>query len=515
MTNTKVNTPRLAPMVLALLAIAPQAQAQWRVTPSIGVTETFTDNAAQQSDELARSQWVTEVTPGIALQGGTRRLAVNAVARFHQFLYSYKRDRSNLKDNQPEFHGEAQARMVDDWLYLDTAASKGVQSVSAFGPQITGNLWASGNRAEVTTWRVSPYLRHRFGTAADLTVRYTRDSVDAGRNLLGSSEGESVSANLSSGPRYETLGWSLDYFHQDLDNKLAGPSSSDTAIASLRLRLVRSFALTASSGYDRYDFQSLGGRSSGRNWSGGFLWTPSSRTSVQASWGRRYFGPSGSLAASLRTRHSVWSVNYSDMITTTRAQFLLPASIDTATMLDKLFTGSFPDPVQRAQAVQAYMQQTGLPSSLADSVNYFSNRYMRQKQAQVAGILNGAHGSLMLSAFASRRDAVSLQQTDSSLLGSELASINDNTTQRGVSAVYNYRLSPRTNAMLSALASRTESLTTGYVQDNKVARLGMTHKLSRRAMAAMELRHARGGTGAIAMKNYTENAVSATVSIQF
>lgn len=507
--------PRLAPMALALLAIVPAAHAQWRITPSIGVTETFTDNVAQQSDELARSQWVTEVTPGIAVQGATRRVSVDAVARFHQFLYSYKRDRSNVKDNQPELHAQGQARMVDDWLYLDAAASHGIQAVSAFGPQITGNLWASGNRAEVSTWRVSPYLRHRFGTAADLTVRYTRDSVDAGRNLLGSSDGESVSANLSSGPRYQTLGWSLDYYHQDLDNKLAGPSSSDTAVASVRLRLIRSFALTASGGYDRYDFQSLGGRTSGRNWSGGFVWTPSSRTSVQASWGRRYFGPSGSLAASLRTRHSVWSVNYSDMITTTRAQFLLPATIDTATMLDKLFTTSIPDPAQRALAVQAYMQATGLPASLADNVNYFSNRYMRQKQAQAAAIINGAHGSLMLSAFHSRRDALSLQQSDSSLLGSQLASINDNTTQRGVSAIYNYRLSSRTNAMFSGLVSRTESLTTGYVQNNRVARLGVTHKLTSRAMAAMELRHARGGTGAIAMKNYTENAVSATVSIQF
>jgi uncharacterized protein (PEP-CTERM system associated) len=507
--------PRLAPLALALLAIAPQAHSQWRVTPSVGVTETFTDNVAQAPDEFARSQWVTEVTPGVDVRGRSRRLSVDAVARFHQFLYSYKREHSNTKDSQPELHAQAQARVIDDWLYLDSAASRGVQTVSAFGPQITGNLWATGNRAEVSTWRVSPYLRHRFGTTVDATVRYTRDSVDAGRNLLGSSEGESLSANLSSGPRFDTLGWSLDYYHQDLDNKLAGPSSSDTAVASVRLRVARWLALTASSGYDKYDFQSLGGRTSGRSWSGGFIWTPSSRTTVNASWGRRYFGPSGSLAASTRTRHSVWSVNYSDMITTSRAQFLLPSAFDTAAMLDKLFTNSIPDPLVREQAVQAYIQATGLPPTLAESVNYFSNRYMRQKQAQAAFILNGAHSTLTLSAFSSRREALSLQQMDSSLLGSQLASVNDNTRQKGVSAIYDYRLNSRTTAVLSGLASRTESLTTGYVQDTRVARLAMTRKLNSRTMAAMELRHARGGTGAGAMRTYTENAVSATVSIQF
>jgi uncharacterized protein (PEP-CTERM system associated) len=203
------------------------------------------------------------------------------------------------------------------------------------------------------------------------------------------------------------------------------------------------------------------------------------------------------------------------MITTSRAQFLLPSAFDTAAMLDKLFTNSIPDPLVREQAVQAYIQATGLPPTLAESVNYFSNRYMRQKQAQAAFILNGAHSTLTLSAFSSRREALSLQQMDSSLLGSQLASVNDNTRQKGVSAIYDYRLNSRTTAVLSGLASRTESLTTGYVQDTRVARLAMTRKLNSRTMAAMELRHARGGTGAGAMRTYTENAVSATVSIQF
>jgi uncharacterized protein (PEP-CTERM system associated) len=505
--------PRLAPVALALLAVAPQCHAGWRFTPYIGLTETATDNVALQPDEQARTAWVTETAPSLALAGKTPRLSLDAIATWHFFAYSGKKPH-NTNNTQTQYSANAQACAVEDWLYVDAMTSGGPQSVSAFGPQVMNNLWATGNRADVDTWRVSPYVRHRFGNEANLTVRYTRDSVDAGRNLLGTSAGRSVAANLSSGRSYQWLGWSLDYNRQDLDNKLAGPSSSENALGTVRFQVVRTLALTASTGYDSYDFQSLGGRTSGRNWAGGFIWAPSIRTNVQASWGRRYFGPSGSLAASTRMRRSVWSVDYSDAITTTRAQFLLPAAFDTASMLDKMFTNAFPDAAARAQAVQAYMQMAGLPASLSDSVNYFSNRYMRQKQFLASVGLNGAHGSLLLSLYDTRRDALSVQQSDSQLLGSEVATLNNNTRQRGVSANYTYRASMRTTALVSAIAAHTESLSTGLVQDTRVLRFGMTHALSNRMQAAFEVRHAQGGAGALTTKTYTENAVSATLSIQ-
>jgi uncharacterized protein (PEP-CTERM system associated) len=216
----------------------------------------------------------------------------------------------------------------------------------------------------------------------------------------------------------------------------------------------------------------------------------------------------------VRSRRSVWSVHYSDDITTSRAQFLLPASIDTATMLDELFMNSFPDPAARRQAVQAYMAATGLPQSLAENVNYFSNRYMRQKQFQAAFGLNGAHGSLILSVFDTKRDALSVEQSDSDLLGSQLTKLDSNTHQRGLSSVYTYRMNSRTTGVLAATATRTESLSAGRVQDSRILRLGVTHKLASRMQGAVELRHASGAVSALTTRPYTENAVSATLSIQ-
>jgi uncharacterized protein (PEP-CTERM system associated) len=460
--------PRLAPLAAAALLLSNPCHADWKVTPTIGLAETYTDNVNLQRDELAQSAWVTDLTPGIAAFANSRRLKLAAGAQYHLFAYGGKQAQ-NTNDSQYQYQLDAKSMLVDELLYLDAAASGGPQAVSAFGPQVNSNLYAMGNRTDVRTWRLSPYLRHNFGRSANMGLRYTRDSVDAGeRNPFGSSTGDTLALDLSSGESWRELGWGLNLSRQDVDNRAAGDTTAETAVGNLRYRLSRTWSATASAGYDKYDYQALGGRTAGRNWSAGFIWTPSSRTSVQASFGRHFFGKTGSLAASLRTRRTVWSINYSDIITTSRQQFLLPAAVDTAAMLDRLFSSSIPDAAARAQAVAAYMQATGLPPTLANNVNYLSNRFMRQRGLQAAAILRGTHGDLVLTAYQTDRTALSVQQSDSELLGSQLATLNDDTSQRGVNATWNYRLNARSSAQLTATATRTRSLSTGLVSTNQV-----------------------------------------------
>jgi uncharacterized protein (PEP-CTERM system associated) len=515
MTITTAKRLKLAPLAAAsaLLAAAP-CHADWRFTPSIGLTETWTDNVNLQSDAQARGQFVTESTPGFSLVSNGPRLKLAAATQWQFFAYRDK-DIQGIHDHQRQYQLDAKAVMLDQLLFLDAAASGGPQGISAFGPQPgSDNLYALGNRTEVNTWRISPWLRERFGSNADLTLRYTRDGVDAGKqNPFGSSVGSTVNLDLASGKAWSTLGWDLSYNRQDLDNKLYGASSSQNAIVNLRYRLSSSLRATASGGYDKYDYKALGGATAGRSWSVGSIWTPSQRTTVQAAVGRRYFGQTGSLLASLRSRRTVWSVNYSDDVTTSRQQFLLPAAIDTAAMLDRLFSSSIPDPEARAQAVAAYMQAAGLPPTLANSVNYLSNRYMRQKQLAAAAVFRGAHSDLMLSAFDTARIALSLQQSDSELLGSQLRSLNDDIRQRGLTANWTTRMSSRSSGILALTASRTRSISTGLEGSDRLLRAGLTHQFDRQVRGALEMRHHDGSLGAGGQR-FRENAVAASLTVR-
>lgn len=513
MAINRLKLPRLAPVALALLAVAPPSHAGWRLTPAVALTETWTDNLNHRSDGQERSAWVTQATPALTLLGNTPRVRFAATHEWHYFAYSGQRQ-PNTYDSQRQYLASMDARVVDELLFVDASAARTAQPISAFGERVNGNLWSMGNRAEVSTWRVSPVLRHRFGGTLEASARYAHDSVKAERNLLASSDSDAWILNLSSGRNFHNVGWSLEVAKQELDNELAGPSSSETALASLRVRMSRTFSLLASGGYDSYDYQALGGRNSGRNWSAGVAWTPSTRTSLEASWGRRFFGPSGALSASHRSRHSVWHARYSDTITTSRAQFLLPATFDTASMLDKLFAASFPDPAARAQAVATYMKATGLPATLADSINYFSNRYFRQRQFNAGTVFSGARSNLALGVYDVRREAQSVARSDSELLGSQLSTLSDNARQRGIDATFNYRLGKRTALRLGSGATRTESLSTGRTSHGRTLRLGASHQFSQGMHGALELRRSSGSAGLLGERTFVENAISASLSIQ-
>lgn len=498
----------MAPLALLL---APHCHAGWKFVPTIEARETYTDNLRLDSPALARSEWVSEVTPGFTLQNRGPRLRFDANYRLRYF--DFPNDREEYADRtRSQLNARINAELVGELLYVDGAASITQQPISAFGPLLSDSAYATANRSQVRTFNASPYLRRRFGSIATAELRYVRDSVDTGRPGLGSSDGNTVSFSLASGRAFRDLGWNLQAREQRIDDQMAPETTTRTASLGLRYVAGRTLTLTASGGYDEYDYQALGGVTAGRAWSAGLSWTPGTRTRVDANVGKRYYGSSYFLSASHRTRKTVWSLNYNDAVTTTRSQFLLPSTIDTAAMLDRLFAATITDPAARQEAVEAYMRATGLPPSLADSVNYFSNRYFLQKQLQASAALRGARTRLVLSAFGTHRNALSTVEADSALLGPGSATLNDATRQIGASALWSLALNSRTAVNTTINATRVESKSTGLESTNKVVRLSLTRQFQRKLSGALELRRVTGPAGQGG--EYRENAMVASLTMQ-
>jgi hypothetical protein len=88
-----------------------------------------------------------------------------------------------------------------------------------------------GNRTDVQTWRISPYLRHRFGGVADCggcACARQRRCRRAPRRSAAALDHRLASVNLFSGTvrSSNTLGWYLRTVHQDLTEPLGGASTS-------------------------------------------------------------------------------------------------------------------------------------------------------------------------------------------------------------------------------------------------------------------------------------------------
>lgn len=506
---------RRTPLALAaLLAASPGQAADWVFTPIVTLRETYSDNLGSQPDPLAQGGFVTDTAAGLSVVHDSRRLKLNASAEVRRYFYQ-KDDIPNLRNGDRRYSAGARSMLVDDLLYLDASASGSRQLVSPFGP-LTTNTYSAANSTDVRSWSISPYLVYRFGTFASMTARIARDSVTSGlRGTFGDTLSTTRSLDLANGPRYTDFGWGLSYTHQDLESNLSGDVMTENTLLSLRRRITRQLALTSTLGYDKYEYPAINQRTGGPGYTAGFIWTPSSRTSVDLSLGHRFFGKTGSLNASHRTRNSTWSLTYSDGVTTTRSQFLLPATVDTAGLLDRLFATSYPDPVERGAAVRDYIAATGLPPSLANNLNYLTNRFVRNKRLQGTVVMRGARSSLSMSIFKDQRQALSLQESDSPLLGSQQSNLYDNTRQRGANVNATYRLSSVTGAHASVYLVNVVSLDTNQTNNVKQANLGLSHQLNKKAIASLDLRHSTGRAGIFNNDKYHENAVVASLSIRY
>lgn len=506
-----------AAVALAMLSLAAPSRADWKFTPMVDLRETYTDNVALRA--VGQANWVSEIAPGFILEDSSPRLQLKATYSKHFFEYSDK-DIGGTNGNQQQLTADAKAKLVNDLLFLDASANISQRAASAFGPLLfnnaggigAGNGFASANSNEVKTFRLSPYLMNRFGSYATGELRYAQDRVSSNASGLGDTNGGTTSLNVNSGTAFHTLGWNVVATHADLTSTVAGKSRNDNMNVGLRYLVIPTFTATTSVGYDSYDYAALGGKTGGKAWSVGFRWEPSTRTSVVATVGKRYYGNSYHLQSLHRTRASVWTLNYSDEVTTTRAQFLLPSTVNTATLLDGLFTSSIPDPVARRQAVDAYILATGLPASLANSINYFSNRYILQKQLQAAAAFNGAHSTLIVTLTDARRQALSAATVDSGLLGSSTSALNENTRQDSITGILNWRLNTRTSANLSADYTRVTSVTQNRTDNHSSLRMILTHELQSQLSGNLEVRRLRGG---VSPASYIENAIAVAITKKF
>ncbi len=484
--------------------------AEWKFTPTLDLKETYSDNIRLAPSGSEKSDFVTQINPGIALTGTGPRLKVNARYGMQNLVYADEGNRNTTRHN---LNAHANAELLDDFFYLDANGSVSQQNISAFGTQSADNANITDNLTETRTYSLSPYLRHRFGSFASSELRYTHDSVDAGTGGLSTSQADRILFNLNSGTAFKTLGWGLNYNKQEIDYS-DRTIDLETYSGSLRYVISPRFSLNATSGYEKNNYLSIGGAPEGPFWSAGFTWAPAERTNITASAGRRFFGSTYALKASHRTRKTAWNLSYSEDITSTRDQFLLPATIDTADFLNQLWTSSIPDPAMRQQIVDAFIRDAKLPASLSDSINYFTNRYFLQKRLQGSVALNGIKNTLVLSMFNTLREAQTAQELDSSLLGSNSLALNDETRQTGANLLWNWRITPRTSSNMNVGYAKTISLSTDREENTKSIRFGLTRQFQPKLNGSLDFRHIQRDSN-LSGSDYRENAITASLNMRF
>lgn len=514
--------PATCSIATAMLFVYSHAgAAEWKITPSLDLKETYTDNVRLAPPGLEKNEFITQINPGISLTGNGSHLKFNANYVMQNLIYAKESSQNTMNHL---LNASANAELVDNLLFLDGRASISQQNISLLGPQSSDNVNITGNRTEVQTYSVSPYLRHSFSNYASTEIRYTHDEVSTGGSGMLNSQADRIQLGLNSGSAFKTLGWGLNYStgttrYGNTANTTTPALDTEVLTGNLSYPITPKFRLTATGGYEKNNYISTGPKPDGSFWSAGFSWAPSAMTSIDGSAGRRYFGDTYSLAASHRTRLTAWNLSYSEDITSTRSQFLIPSTIDTASFLDPILAAIYPgyaaaNPVLRQQLAENYVKIKGYPTSLAESTNYLTNRLFLQKRLQASVAVTGAKNTLVLSLFHATRDAQTSQTLDSTLFGSSALALSDSTKQVGGSAFWNWQIGPRTSTNLSVGYTRNNYPSLGRTDNDKTIRFSLTRQLQPKLNGSIELRHIQRDSSQSG-GDYSENALIAYLSMRF
>ena len=433
--------------VVVVLA-APCAGAQtWRVTPSIAIEESVTSNASLVDSAQAKSDFVTQFTPGFSIFEKGARTSLTGNVSIPILVYARTGSLNNKVYPGVSLLGNVEA--VEKLFYIDGAVNVSQQYVSPFGSRPSTLETVTSNRFTAQTYTISPYIKGVAQGNVNYELRDTNIWTRASQTEASNSQSYTNEglAKVSKNPA--PWGWSVEADRSSV--KFPEQAALVTQLA--RVQLIRQIdpqaQVSVGAGYEdnHYIFAdfhdtiyNIGGR-----------WRPTERTQVDATWEHRFFGSSYHLTFDHRTPLSVWTVRASRDVTTYPQQLAgLPAGLDITTYLNQLFLTSIPDPIQRAALIAQIIQNGGLPLFLSGGVNLFSQQAIVQQSASASLGLLGARNNVFFTVFRLRSEPVAGAEEQVSAL----AALNDN-TQTGGSVAWTHNLTPSLSLNTTADVLRT------------------------------------------------------------
>jgi uncharacterized protein (PEP-CTERM system associated) len=485
----------------------------------MNLIETYSDNVrlGSGSGSGGSGDFITQINPGVLVNGVSSRYNVDVNYIMNNLIYA---ENDNFNRIRHQLAATGTGELVKDLFFIDGRAFITQQNISLLGAQAIDNVNVTGNRTNLSTYIVSPYLRHRFQNFANVEARYTRNWVNSSTGTLFNSTGDGFLFNVNSGTAFKTLGWGVNYSNQMIHFDTGRDVELERSTANLRYMLTPQFGLTGTGGYERNSFVSIRGSPSAPIWTVGFVWEPTQRTNISLNGGQRFFGNTYNAQATHRTRLTTWNFGYNQNITTFNQQAAFGLGFPTTLTgsLTQLLTAQNPNlsPDVIQQYSTALLSQ-GVQGSFFNPTNFLTNRLFLQKTLQGSVALNGSRNTILLSIFNMTRQAYSDATVDINLVGAQNLAFLNHTRQTGATALWNYRLSERTSANLNFAYTRFKFLGTGREDDLMLVMLGLNRQfksIQPNLSGTLQVRHQQRDSNQPG-SDYREQAVIAWLNMNF
>lgn len=514
-----------APWAHAQEGAVPDVASRITIVPRVSVTETFTNNV-RLSSANQKSELITEVSPGIRISSDGGRIRGSVDYSLTEVFYANSSSGRRSLNSLSAF-GTVEA--IDNWAFLDFSGNIGQQSISAFGTPASGALLSGGNSTETSIYRLSPYVRGRFGGNAEYEARYGYTSSTSRSSTVADVDQRDLSFRASGGQSTAGLSWGFDANRQSTAFTGGRSTSGSSLNTRLQYALGERWGAYARVGRESNDFAVASGESStfvalgvswrpnpelsvnvdqdNRGFTGlGVNWAPSRRTSVAITREGRLYGATHNIALAYRTPLTAWTFSDSRGSSSTPAFGPGLQSVSLYDLLTNQFAATEPDPLKREQ-YDAFLLANGIRPGLTAVGGFLSSTLSLQQSRQMSFALFGARSTLTM--VLSRSQSTKLDTLSTAVDDFLTSSV---VTQNGLSANYAYQLTPRTT--LSLGASRQSSSGNNGVAGttSRSLNVNLSTQLTREASASVG---ARRVVFESATNPYSETAVTGSVQVQF
>lgn len=469
------------------------------IEPRVFARQWYTDNYLLSGTDR-QSEWTTELGASVLAVFNLPRLT-GSVDYSLSGLYQ-----AQGVGQEDHLQGLDANLLLDAWnntAFVEFNGNVGRSRVSAFDVQPVGDF-ERPNLAETKQFRISPYLRGSFNDAVDYELRYSRFTSRTQADNRSDIDENTVSGRLASSEGVARLGWALDASRSNLDYSLGRKVTLQQVIGQLNYAVTPTLLVYVQGGRESNNVLTADTESYS-TWGGGFNWRPTQSARIAMGANKRFFGHDHNLQAEYQMRRAV--VRFTDSRDISTSQLGLgDGSTTLSGLLDALYGGSIPDPVQRAQRVQSELERLGLPGNTTNFPGYLTSFVTEQRIQELAFVLMLNRGAL----------TAAIQRTRSNQLNNSLVTGDDfnfasEILQKGWSVAYAHRLSPRSAA--SVTFQRQENVGVGTTLFNRLdsITLALTTRLSARTTGVVMLRRSSFD----ATTPYRETAIQAMVSHRF
>ena len=493
-------------LLICLCAPGTILGAEWKLGASIGSQLTLTDNVFLAPSGHQESDLVLSVAPALTANLDAARLKVHASFAPTVYLYAQNPKSDYLSPNLDAF---ATLEAAEKFFYVEALARYTATYISPFASQPQNGASITNNRTETAVLGLNPYIKSTTSSGLSYLLRDENTFTTSKTSALANSYINNLIGTVD-GPTGRPLRWGADYNY----NYTAFQNQPSAFVLQLaRFRLTHTFdpelSVTGDVGYEKNDYTLSGYQ--GAIYGAGFDWKPTPRADIYANLEHRFFGPSYLVGVNNRTRMTAFTLNASRNIQTYPQQLLIPAG-NTQVVVDAIFQARIPDPVQRQQAVNNFLQQTGLPPTLGAPFIYYTNQIYVVEQIGATFALIGARNTLTFSAGWSNSTPVTSagQATPTAFtLANEL-------TQSYGGIGFSHQLSAVTSLTLSANRVVTYSNDTNLPAQSSITStqntvlLSVLHQFSPKTNGMVGLRFVTFNSDVF--QSYTEQAILAGIT---